>query len=91
MNLINLFFKDGSIYAYGQSDKGSDWVTIKFRRADGTELPDRIEKVRYSGLEWMKDGSGIFYNSYPQQEGEKIVIEKICKKKTNKFLTFEIK
>ena len=61
--------KQGTIYAYGQSDKGSDWVTIKFRKCDGTELPDKIEKVRYSGLEWMKDGSGIFYNSYPNQTG----------------------
>lgn len=56
-------------------------MTIKFRRADGSELPDRIEKVRYSGLEWMKDGSGIFYNSYPQQEGEKIVIAFVRKNK----------
>lgn len=61
-------------------------MTIKFRRADGTELPDRIEKVRYSGLEWMKDGSGIFYNSYPQQEGDKNCNRVcVCKKKTQFF------
>ena len=32
-------------------------------------MPDKIEKVRYSCLDWMKDGSGVFYNSYPQQTG----------------------
>ena len=62
--------KEGTIFAYGQSDKGSDWVTIKFRKTDGSELDDRIEKVRYSGLEWLKDGSGILYNSYPDQKGK---------------------
>ena len=29
-----------------------------------------IGKVRYSCLEWTKDGSGIFYNSYSNQTGQ---------------------
>ena len=37
---------------------------------DRARLPDVIEKVRYSGLEWAPDGSGIFYNSYKTQEGK---------------------
>jgi prolyl oligopeptidase len=48
--------KQGTIYAYGQSDKGSDWVTIKFKTSNGEDLKDQITKVRYSGLEWMKVG-----------------------------------
>ena len=54
----------GTVYAYGQSDKGSDWVTIKFKTFHGEELQDKLEKVRYSCLEWTKDGSGVFYNAY---------------------------
>ena len=58
--------KKGTVFAYGQSDAGSDWTTIKYKSCDGTDLPDVITKVRYSCLEWKEDGSGIFYNYYAQ-------------------------
>ena len=45
---------DGTVYAFGQSDKGSDWVTIKFKTAEGEILKDEITKVRYSCLDWTK-------------------------------------
>ncbi|XP_030074784.1 prolyl endopeptidase [Microcaecilia unicolor] len=57
-------------FAYGLSQSGSDWVTIRFLRVDDhQELPDTLERVKFSSLAWTHDGKGIFYNRYPQQEG----------------------
>jgi len=59
--------EQGTILAYSISHKGSDWRTIKFRRADGTDLDDEINNVRYSCMDWNKDGTGIIYNAYNQE------------------------
>ncbi|CAJ0609456.1 unnamed protein product [Cylicocyclus nassatus] len=65
---ISAFTKDGSIYAYGLSEKGSDWVTVKFRRADKQDMKDVITGVKHSSLSWLKDNSGIFYCKYPEHK-----------------------
>ncbi|KAM4550110.1 prolyl endopeptidase isoform 2-T2 [Fundulus diaphanus] len=58
-------------FAYGLSSSGSDWVTLRFLKADGlTELPDVLERVKFSCLAWTHDARGIFYNCYPRQEGK---------------------
>lgn len=58
-------------FAYGLSSSGSDWVTIHFIKADDlTKLPDKLERVKFSCLAWTHDAKGIFYNSYPRQEGK---------------------
>lgn len=58
-------------FAYGLSSSGSDWVTIHFIKAgDLTKLPDVLERVKFSCLAWTHDAKGIFYNSYPPQEGK---------------------
>ncbi|KAK0406927.1 hypothetical protein QR680_018893 [Steinernema hermaphroditum] len=61
--------EDGEIYAYGLSEKGSDWVTVRFKKASGEELPDVITGVKHSDLAWMADNSGIFYSRYPDYKG----------------------
>ncbi|VDM81591.1 unnamed protein product, partial [Strongylus vulgaris] len=65
---ISAWTKDGSIYAYGLSEKGSDWVTVKFRGADKQDLEDVITGVKHSSLSWLKDNSGIFYSKYPEHK-----------------------
>ncbi|KIH68157.1 hypothetical protein ANCDUO_01516 [Ancylostoma duodenale] len=57
--------EDGSILAYGVSEKGSDWNVVRFRTADKKDLKDVIEGVKHSELAWLKDNSGVFYSKYP--------------------------
>jgi len=65
------FSEDGSKWAYGLSQSGSDWVTIKFKMApSGEDLPDVLERVKFSSMAWLHDHTGFFYNSYPTQEGK---------------------
>ncbi|XP_051992604.1 prolyl endopeptidase-like [Xyrauchen texanus] len=57
--------------AYGLSSAGSDWVTVHFLKADDlTQLPDVLERVKFSCLAWTHDAKGIFYNCYPRQDGK---------------------
>ncbi len=65
------FSEDGEYLAYGTSASGSDWVEIQFLRVDGAVLlEDRLERVKFSCMSWTHDGKGLFYNSYPEQEGK---------------------
>ncbi len=59
--------KDNQYIAIAQSVAGSDWTTIKVREiATNTELPDRLEWVKFSGASWHNDG--FFYSRYPKPE-----------------------
>ncbi|KAG9355584.1 hypothetical protein JZ751_000422 [Albula glossodonta] len=59
-------------FAYGLSTSGSDWVTVRFLKADDlTLLPDILERVKFSCLAWTHDARGIFYNCYPVAPGGK--------------------
>lgn len=76
-------------FAYGLSSSGSDWVTIHFIKADDlTKLPDTLERVKFSCLAWTHDAKGIFYNSYPRQEG-KTDGEHLFEKQPNFWKSFE--
>lgn len=69
--LVGRLSEDCEYFAYGLSSSGSDWVTVRFIKADDlTELPDVLERVKFSCLAWTHDAKGIFYNSYPKQEGK---------------------
>jgi prolyl oligopeptidase len=65
---LSLFAPDptGTYVAYGLSEGGADWRTVRVRRlADGRDLDDRVDWLRYSGVSWTKDGRGFFYTRYP--------------------------
>ncbi|XP_048063723.1 prolyl endopeptidase [Megalobrama amblycephala] len=65
------FSEDGEYLAYGTSASGSDWVEIRFLRVDGAVLlEDQLERVKFTCMSWTHDGKGLFYNSYPEQEGK---------------------
>ncbi|XP_059354191.1 prolyl endopeptidase-like [Carassius carassius] len=66
-----VFSEDGEYLAYGTSASGSDWVEIRFLQVDGAVLlEDRLERVKFTCMSWTHDGKGLFYNSYPEQEGK---------------------
>ena len=61
------FSDSGRYWAYGVSASGSDWQTIHVRdTTTDTTLEDRISWVKFSGISWLKDDSGFFYNRYPE-------------------------
>ncbi len=60
---------DARHVAYGLSQGGADWEDVRIRRVrDGTDLPEVLRWVRFSGLAWTADGKGFFYSRYPARE-----------------------
>ncbi len=62
---------DGSHFAYGLSDGGSDWRTIKVREvASGNDRADEIRWAKFTEISWARDGSGFYYSRYDEPKGE---------------------
>lgn len=60
---------DGTHIAYATSDGGSDWRTVTVRNIEtGEDLPERIEWVKFSGIDWTADAAGFYYSRYPEPE-----------------------
>jgi prolyl oligopeptidase len=64
---------DGKYLAYARSEAGSDWQQIYVLDVDGSKLlEDPLLWARFTDINWAKDGSGFYYNRYPEPpEGEK--------------------
>lgn len=63
---------DGRYLLYALQQDGSDWRTLRIMDVEsGRTLPDRIERVRYSGLAWRADGQGFFYSGYDASPGKR--------------------
>jgi prolyl oligopeptidase len=61
--------EDAKLMAYGLSTSGSDWQEWKVRDVEtGTDLPDRIQWVKFSGAAWTHDGQGFFYSRYDEPD-----------------------
>ncbi len=66
--------QDGKLLAYALAEAGSDLEKIHVKEvASGKELPDVVDWVKFSGINWLKDGSGFFYSSFgvPKTEAER--------------------
>jgi len=60
---------DGKYLVYSIQDGGSDWRTVKILDvATAKETGDEIKWVKFSSLEWTKDGSGFFYTRFPEPQ-----------------------
>ncbi len=65
---------DGKRMAYALAEAGSDVQKVHVKTiATGEDLPDVIDFVKFSGVSWIKDGSGFFYSSFgvPKTEAER--------------------
>ncbi|CEL97891.1 unnamed protein product [Vitrella brassicaformis CCMP3155] len=72
------FTDDGSKLAYGISEKGSDWTAFKVvdmesfqasgdnSTADEAQyvIDDQLKRVKYSGVSWNHDDSGLYYSNF---------------------------
>ena len=57
----------GNLVAYALSEHGSDRQMVRVCRvADGVDLPDRIEWVKFASIAWSRDGLGFYYLRFPQ-------------------------
>ena len=53
---------DGALVAYGMSPAGSEESVARILRvADGSHLPETIDRARFSNPQWLPDGSGFFH------------------------------
>ncbi|MBM4067507.1 MAG: S9 family peptidase [Planctomycetes bacterium] len=59
--------RDGALIAFGLSKDGSEQSTLYVRDvATGKDLPDVIERTRYSSVAWLPDNKGFYYTRYPK-------------------------
>ena len=59
--------EDGAHVLYGIQEGGTDWRVVRvLDAATGQVLPDEIKWVKFSNLDWAKDGSGFFYSRFKE-------------------------
>ena len=67
---------DGKFMAYGLASAGSDWNEWRVKNVDtgqDTGEADHLRWVKFSGVSWLKDGSGFFYSRYDEpKKGEEL-------------------
>jgi prolyl oligopeptidase len=58
---------NGHFLAYARSEAGSDWQQIYVLDVEtGKPLADHLQWVRFADISWTNDGSGFYYNRYPE-------------------------
>eukprot|EP00088_Acartia_fossae_P067038 TRINITY_DN8336_c0_g1_i1.p1 TRINITY_DN8336_c0_g1~~TRINITY_DN8336_c0_g1_i1.p1 ORF type:complete len:709 (+),score=185.74 TRINITY_DN8336_c0_g1_i1:52-2178(+) len=63
---------DGSLLAYGLSQSGSDWSSIKIKKVEtGEDYPESLDKIKFSSVAWTHDNKGFFYSCYPLHDESK--------------------
>ena len=58
---------DGKYLLYSVQDGGTDWRVVRVKDvATGEDLSDEVRWVKFSALDWAKDGSGFYYSRFPE-------------------------
>jgi prolyl oligopeptidase len=58
---------DGSRLLYSVQDGGTDWRIVRVLDvATGQPTGDEVRWVKFSNLDWAKDGSGFYYSRFPE-------------------------
>ncbi|MEA3031933.1 MAG: prolyl oligopeptidase [Sphingomonadales bacterium] len=61
---------DGRLLLYSVQDGGTDWRIVRVLDvATGRPAPDEVRWVKFSNLDWAKDGSGFYYSRFPEPAG----------------------
>ncbi|MDQ3477879.1 MAG: prolyl oligopeptidase family serine peptidase, partial [Pseudomonadota bacterium] len=61
--------EDGKRLLYAVQDGGTDWRTVRVLDvANAKPLSDEVKWVKFSNLDWAKDGSGFYYSRFPEPE-----------------------
>lgn len=83
---------NGQYFAYGVHKKGADWEQFYIRDADSMkDLPDELNWIKFSQINWTKDGKGFMYSRYPapsqlnQKVGDKGQFDTQAGAKTDKL------
>ena len=59
--------EDGKHLLYSVQEGGTDWRIVRVLDVDsGKMLADEVKWVKYSNLDWAKDGSGFFYSRFDE-------------------------
>jgi prolyl oligopeptidase len=59
--------EDGTRLLYSVQDGGTDWRTVRVLDvASAKPLGDEVKWVKFSNLDWAKDGSGFYYSRFPE-------------------------
>ena len=65
---------DAKLLAYGLSEGGADWSTIRVRDlASGQDLSDEVRWMRFSSIAWTNDSRGFYYSRYPEPPQGKVL------------------
>ncbi|HEX4873163.1 MAG TPA: prolyl oligopeptidase family serine peptidase [Nevskiaceae bacterium] len=57
---------DGRWVVYGTAKAGSDWNQFRIRNVEtGEDLPETLERIKFSGASWTRDSAGFVYSRYP--------------------------
>lgn len=64
--------EDGKHLLYSVQDGGTDWRIVRVKDvATGQDTTDEVRWVKFSALDWAKDGSGFYYSRFPEpKEGQ---------------------
>jgi prolyl oligopeptidase len=91
--------KDGKHLLYSVQEGGTDWRVVKVLNVDtGKVLDDEVKWVKFSDLDWAKDGSGFYYSRFAEpkagaqfqslNEGQAIYFHKIGTSQAQDKLVF---
>jgi prolyl oligopeptidase len=59
--------EDGTRMLYSVQEGGTDWRTVRVLDvASAKPLADEVKWVKFSNLDWAKDGSGFYYSRFPE-------------------------
>lgn len=64
------FSPKGTYFAYGVSNRGSDWIDIHvLETATHKEVGDVLKNAKFTKISWTSDEKGFFYCSFPNFTG----------------------